>query len=177
MEVNRIPRRLSLPQTTAPTASTTTPETGSRNVNWTASFVLKSSTSTCIPPWLRFRLTPRIVWVSTTHVTCARIGTRVYLRRFDNIPPPHGPKHIVVSASSLPFAEGDRGPQCTPAGSQQMKEKRKTQLPSGRIPPSTSFTEFDTLFTCHPVSVSQPGCEGSVNSWRPIVESQDRDGG
>jgi hypothetical protein len=30
-------------------------------------------------------------------VTCARIGTRVYLRRFDNIPATHRLKHIVVS--------------------------------------------------------------------------------
>jgi hypothetical protein len=35
---------------------------------------------------LRFQLTPRIVRESTMHVACARIGTRVYVRRFSNIP-------------------------------------------------------------------------------------------
>lgn len=38
-----------------------TRETGNRNDNWTVSFGFKSLTSTCIPPWLRFQLTPRIV--------------------------------------------------------------------------------------------------------------------
>jgi len=83
--VNWIPFRLSSPQTTAPTASTATLETGSRNDNWTASVGFKPLTSASIPPWLRFQLTPRIVRESTMQITCARIGTRVYLRRFSNI--------------------------------------------------------------------------------------------
>jgi hypothetical protein len=78
---------LSRPQTTAPTASMATPEPGSRKESPTASFGLRSPTSTCIPPWLRFRLTPRIVRASAMQVTCARIGTRAYLRRFSNKPP------------------------------------------------------------------------------------------
>ena len=85
MLVNWIPWRFSSPQATAPPTSTATPETGNRKNSWTTSFGFRPLTSTCIPPWRRFQLTPRIVPASTLQDTCVRIGTRVYLRRFDNI--------------------------------------------------------------------------------------------
>src|SRR5258708_18160409 len=64
-----------------------TPETGNRNDNRTLSLDCKSLASTCIPPWLRFQVIPRMVREPTIQITSVCNGTRVYLRRFSNIPP------------------------------------------------------------------------------------------
>jgi hypothetical protein len=57
--MKRIPSRLFRSHNTVPTASTATPETGKRNDNWTTSLGLRFFSSTCIPVWLMFQLTPR----------------------------------------------------------------------------------------------------------------------
>jgi hypothetical protein len=69
---------------------------GNRNDNRAGSFGFKSLTSTCIPPWLRFQLTPRILRVST--ILCKKFNCFVT-----------GGREVLLVYFSHDFIYGARG--------------------------------------------------------------------